>query len=41
MVTVLLREGEIPTLNMNISITDDRGLDYLLVNIEGIEGYET
>ena len=40
MVTVLLREGEIPTLNMNISITDDRGLDYLLVNIEGIEGYE-
>ena len=33
MVTILLREGEIPTLNMNISITDDRGLDYLLVNI--------
>ena len=40
MVTKKLKEGGIPTLIMNFSITDDRGLDYLLVNIEGIEGYE-
>ena len=39
MVTALLREGEIPKFTMNISVTDDRALDYLILNIEGIEEY--
>ena len=38
-VPVILREGEIPTLDLNFSLSDDRGLDYLELNIEGIEGF--
>lgn len=39
MLTVLLREGEEPILTLNVSMTDDRALDYLDITIEGIEGY--
>ena len=38
-VPVILREGETPTLDLNFSLSDDRGLDYLELNIEGIEGF--
>lgn len=39
LLTVLLREGEEPLLTLNVSMTDDRALDYLDITIEGIEGY--
>ena len=38
-VPVILREGETPKLGLNFSMSDDRGLDYLELNIEGIEGF--
>ncbi len=39
MLTVLLRQGEDPTLTLNVEMTDDRALDYLDITIDGIEGY--
>lgn len=36
---VILREGETPTLELNIALSDDRGLDYIEVDIEGIDGF--
>ena len=38
-VPVILREGETPTLDLNFSLSDDRGLDYLNIDIEGLEGF--
>ena len=35
-VPVILREGETPTLDLNFSLSDDRGLDYLNIDIEGL-----
>lgn len=39
MVTALLRDGETPQFDLTISVTDDRSLDYLILNIEGIDDY--
>lgn len=39
MVTVLLREGTPPTLTLNLSLSDDCALDYLDIDIEGLDGY--
>ncbi len=36
---VILREGETPSLEIAISMSDDRGLDYLDIDIEGIDGF--
>lgn len=36
---VILREGETPTLDIALSMSDDCGLDYLEINIEGIDGF--
>lgn len=36
---VILREGETPTLDLNFSLSDDRGLDYLELDIEGLENF--
>ncbi|MDO4164711.1 MAG: hypothetical protein Q4D56_10060 [Bacteroides sp.] len=35
-VTVLLTEGVAPSLTLNVSVSDDRALDYLTVDIEGL-----
>lgn len=40
MIAVLLKEGEVPKFTLNLSMTDDRGLDYFTIDIEGLEGFE-
>lgn len=39
MIAVLLKEGEEPKFTLNLSMTDDRGLDYFTIDIEGLEGF--
>lgn len=36
---VILREGETPTMDINIEMSDDRGLDYIEINIDGLDGF--
>ena len=39
MIAVLLKEGVTPQFTLNLSMTDDRGLDYLTIDIEGFVGF--
>lgn len=39
MIAVLLKEGVTPKFTLNLTMTDDRGLDYLTVDIEGLDGF--
>lgn len=38
-IEALLKEGKDTKYTLNLTVTDDRALDYVLINIEGIEGY--
>lgn len=38
-VAALLKEGQTTIYSLNITATDDRALDYVLINIKDIEGY--
>ncbi len=40
-VALLLKEGVTPKYTVKLTVTDDRALDYVTINIEGIEGYSS
>lgn len=39
MIAVLLKEGVTPQFTLNLSMSDDRGLDYVTIDIEGLDGF--